>query len=624
MYFIMKKNTDILPPHFAVGYLLVTVSLIVLFAVSVNASVTNNLNLTEETFVKKTYDHKKNMKYKNQKLRPVHVENGAFTYPDGSEVTLFGVNYLPMSWYQYNNMKSLIVDFRQAVRKDISDMKKCGVQVVRVHYFESESCDSNGNLIDNDHLRIFDILVDELNRQGIYLYLTPLTWWYSPCELPDAYSRKISKMRMMYGEHALTSSENFIKQLLTHTNLFTGNQLKDEPCLGVLEIINEPWYWPYESVTNSNYDPDWIAIQTTPEVIKSDLELWRQMWQNYCKDKKMKSSEKNYEKFQFDKMSVFLKRMIGAIRNTGAKQPIASALFEARGNKGILKAIGKSEVDAVTDGWYPGGFETLHENVNQMPAEAQAYQLPEEVHHKAKMVYEFDICCAYNNVGMYPAMARRWRSMGAQIACQFQYDSATTAPYNSDWGCHYFNYEITPAKAVAFNIAAKTFAAVSRNAQYPKPSDNEIFSGTAVSFEHQQVLRVEDNELFHAHSLKDWVPLKLPESPKLIVGRGNSPFVEYSGSGLYKIEQISPEDIKISTTRNASVHGKIDLDFFLKCSLDKLKVSLNNSARCFKLKLDGWENFSCTDQRGREVKVVQRSFDAVPGNTYFLNNKSIK
>ena len=554
----------------------------------------------------------------NKKFSSIHVENNLFLFPDGSEVNLFGVNYLPMSWHQYNNMKTLNVDFEEAVKQDVSDMKACGVQVVRIHFFESENCDANGNLVENDHLRIFDLLVDELNRNGIYMYLTPLGWWYSPCELADAYSRKITKMRRMYGEHALACSENFINQLLTHTNTYTGNQLKDEPCLGVFEIINEPWYWPYESVINTNYDVGWIGQQASPEAVKKDLELWKQMWQKYCKKKNLDFSEKNYEKFQCEKMSAFLKRMINAIRNTGAKQPIASALFEARGNKGILKAIGKSKVDAVTDGWYPGGFETLHENVNQMPVEAQAYQLPKEVRNKAKMVYEFDLCCTYNNVGMYPAMARKWRSMGAQIVCQFQYDSVITAPYNSDWGCHYFNYEITPAKAVAFNIAAKTFADVPLNTKYPKPTDNEIFSGTAVSFEHQQVLRVTDNEVLYAHPLKEWIPFDLPESPKLIVGRGDSPYVEYTGSGLYKLEKISPSEIKLSITRNTSVHGKINLDFFLKTSLDKPKVSLDNSVQHFKLKFSGWDNFSCSDQEGKKIKVVKNSFDIESGNIYFL------
>ena len=610
--------------------------------------------LPRGTLMKETYDYTKDKKWENrgtprtefkelikellkmatdgktetnQELRPIHVENGVFLYPDGSEVALFGTNYLPMGWHQYNNMKALNVDFRQAIKQDVSDMKACGIQVVRVHYFESESCDADGNLVENDNLRVFDILIDELNRQGIYMYLTPLGWWQSPCELPDAYSRKITKMRMMYGEHALSSSENFINQFLTHTNPYTGRQLKDEPCFGVIEIINEPWYWPYESIADPDFDPGFLGWQAEPEVVKKDFELWKQMWQSYCEEKQLKLSKENYIEFQYEKMSTFLRRMIGAIRNTGANQPIASALFEAYSNKkhsneGILKAIGESEVDAVTDGWYPGGFTQLNEYINQMPTEAQAYQLPQEVQHKAKMVYEFDICNTYNNVGMYPAMARRWRSMGAQIACQFQYDAAITAPYNTDWGNHYFNCEITPAKAVAFNVASKTFAAVPRDIQYPTPADNEIFYDTAVSFEHRQVLRVADNEVYYVHSLEDWIPLELPSSPKLIMGRGNSPFVEYSGSGFYKLEWISPTEIKLSITRNTTIHEKIDIDFFLKTSLDKPKVTLNNSSQQFQLKLNGWDEFKCVDQKGQEVKVAQRRFEIVPGNIYFLHKKT--
>ncbi|HEY5139447.1 MAG TPA: hypothetical protein VIJ25_09065, partial [Methylococcales bacterium] len=75
-----------------------------------------------------------------KELKPIHVKNGVFLYPDGSEVVLFGTNYYPMGWYQYDNMKAINADFAQAIKKDIADMKACGVQIVRVHVFESEIC----------------------------------------------------------------------------------------------------------------------------------------------------------------------------------------------------------------------------------------------------------------------------------------------------------------------------------------------------------------------------------------------------------------------------------------------------------------------------------------------------
>lgn len=560
-----------------------------------------------------------------KEFKPIRVENGIFVYPDGGEVNLFGTNYHPMSWHQYTNMKTLGADFLESIKQDVSDMKACGVQIVRVHVFESEICDTNGNILENEHLYIFDMLVDELNRQGIYLYLTPLGWWESPHSLPDAYSRQVSKMGMMYVEEALGASENFIAQLLTRINPRTQRRLKDEPCLAVIEIINEPWYWPYESIAEANFEPGFLATQVKPEIVNKDFELWEQMWRGYCEGNKIKSSRESYFRFQYEKMSTFLRRMIGAIRNAGANQPIASALFEsyqnkAHSNEGILRAIGESDVDAVTDGWYPGAFSTLHEYVNQMPAEAQAYQLPHEVQSKAKMIYEFDICRTYNNVGMYPAMARRWRSMGAQIVCQFQYDSVVTAQYNSDWDVHFFNYEVTPAKAVAFKIAAETFAAIPRGTQYPTPQDNEIFYGTAVSFTHKQAMRATDDQIFYAHGMTGWSPLELPTIPKLIMGRGNSQYVEYTGSGLYVLDKISDRKIRLSTTRNAVVQGEVTKEFFGDGRLGIKKiVELDSHPQQFRLKFPDWD-VNCFDEQNKQIIKNNDFFEITPGKTYYLHN----
>lgn len=554
----------------------------------------------------------------HQKFQPIHVKNGVFYYADGREVALFGTNYYPMSWNQYVNMKAQgVTDFREIIRKDVTDMKACGVQIVRVHYFDRETSDIKGNLIKNDHLDIFDMLVAELDRQGVYLFMTPLAWWSSPTQLPDAFSCHVSKMGMMYYEPAMQASENFIKQLLTHTNPYTKRQLKDEPCLAFYEIINEPWYWTYDSVTNPDYDGGWRKGQTTQEDKDRDLKLWRTLWDEYCSENNLKKSRETYTGFQCEKMSLFLKRMIVAIRQSGAQQPIASSRFDSQENPGVLKAIGQSDVDAVIDGWYPGGFDTLHEFVNQMPEEAQAFELPKEIRGKAKAIYEWDICRTYNNVAMYPAMARRWRSMGAQIACQFQYDSAATAQLNNDWGAHFFNYEATPAKAVAFYAASKAFAQIPRGMQYPKPTDNEVFSRTAVSFEHQQVLRVTKNDVNYAHSITDWSPLRLPDSPQRIMGRGNSPYIEYTGSGLYTVEQIEPGKIHLTTTRNTSYAKPITKEFFDGISGKKV-VTLNNSPERFTLKLEGWEKFKCLDENNKELAVEANTFTLTPGNSYTL------
>jgi hypothetical protein len=63
---------------------------------------------------------------------------------------------------------------------------------------------------------------------------------------------------------------------------------------------------------------------------------------------------------------------------------------------------------------------------------------------------------------------------------------------------------------------------------------------------------------------------------------------------------------------------EINLDFFLKTSLDKPKVTLNDSPQKFKLKLKGWEEFKCINQKNKEIKVTKNSFEVKPGDIYFL------
>ncbi|MCL2117113.1 MAG: hypothetical protein FWH27_01675 [Planctomycetaceae bacterium] len=54
------------------------------------------------------------------------------------------------------------------------------IDVIRIHVFDSEISDRDGNLIRNEHLDILDYLVSKCNENGIYLWLTPIAWWGSP------------------------------------------------------------------------------------------------------------------------------------------------------------------------------------------------------------------------------------------------------------------------------------------------------------------------------------------------------------------------------------------------------------------------------------------------------------
>ena len=112
-------------------------------------------------------------------LRRMRVQRGVLGYEDGGEVALWGVNYYPQSWYQFDNMKRLGVDMKKAIRDDLDDMKQMGVEVIRIHVFDREISDRAGNLIDNEHLDLLDYLIHEASKRGIYFFFTPIAWtWY--------------------------------------------------------------------------------------------------------------------------------------------------------------------------------------------------------------------------------------------------------------------------------------------------------------------------------------------------------------------------------------------------------------------------------------------------------------
>ena len=50
-------------------------------------------------------------------------------------------------------------------------------------------------------------------------------------------------------------------------------------------------------------------------------------------------------------------------------------------------------------------------------------------------------------------MARAFRSGGAQIATQFQYDPLPLAYCNYGWQTHYLNLVFAPGKTISFAIA---------------------------------------------------------------------------------------------------------------------------------------------------------------------------
>jgi len=533
-------------------------------------------------------------------LRPMEVVEGVLRYTDGGEVALWGVNYYPQSWYQYDNMVKLGVDFHATINEDLDHLQRLGVEVIRIHVFDREISDGAGNLVDNEHLELLDYLVDQCSRRGIYLFFTPIAWWGGPNERPDSFSATHSKPSMMFDPTAKAAAAHYLQQFLTHINRYSGRAYRDEPALVLLEVMNEPAYLGYSDLTG----PGEYSGQGEPaEMLDRDRATLRRLWEEWLQRHQADDQAGYFPLFRYELMRDYIRQMVAAIRATGARQPVAISGFGLTGHD-LRQAIADSECEAVTFSAYPGGWERVNDGINLLSS-AGNMAVPPEFAGKARLVYEFDTPATNVSCYLFPALARMWRSGEVQVACQFQYDSVSTARYNTDWNAHWLNWLYTPSKTVSFMIGREVFHRLPRGPLPDPPGgafppDHQVFGAAAVSFTHNQSLWATEDLFMHARTVGDWQPLALPSgrregpggrAPFRIVGVGSSPFVEYGGTGLYVLEL-------------AEDRGRLEINPDVRLVGNSLQGSLNapvaelepGNQHLFRLHLPGWEQATCLRQ----------------------------
>jgi hypothetical protein len=51
------------------------------------------------------------------------------------------------------------------------------MDLYRVHVWDTEISDTLGNLIANDHIKLFDFAVNEMKQRGMKFVITPIAFW---------------------------------------------------------------------------------------------------------------------------------------------------------------------------------------------------------------------------------------------------------------------------------------------------------------------------------------------------------------------------------------------------------------------------------------------------------------
>jgi len=406
---------------------------------------------------------------------------------DNKEASFFGVNYTTPFAHAFRAHKALKVDLEKAIQQDVYQMSRLGLDAFRVHVWDTEVSDTAGNLLENEHLHLFDFLLAELKKRNIKTVITPIAFWGNGYperdEVTPGFSRKYGKSRATTNDTAIVAQENYLKQFFRHINPYTKLTYVNDPDVIAVELNNEPSHsGPKQNVTN------------------------------------------------------YINRLVTAIKSVGWTKPL---FYNIAQNPFYSDAVAKSNIDGVSFQWYPTGLVANEEVKGNFLPNVDHYTIPfdtvPEFRTKSKMVYEFDAADILQSC-MYPAMAKSFREAGIQWATQFAYDPTALAYANTEYQTHYLNLLYTPSKAISLLIASKAFHKLPRLksfGSYPADTSFDVFR---VSYKNSLSEMNSEEEFYYSNST-DTKPVNLAKL-KHVAGIGNSSIVKYEGSGAYFLDKL--------------------------------------------------------------------------------------
>ncbi len=503
---------------------------------------------------------------------PIYINDKGVMYDASTkqEIQGFGVNYTLPFAHAYRMALQAGVSPEEAIRQDIYHMARLDLDLFRVHVWDTEISDTLGNLLENEHLQLFDFMLSELQKRDIQCVLTPIAYWGNGWPEPDepspGFSNKYGKDACLTNTEAIEAQARYLYQFLNHVNVYTGVAYKDDPNIIAFEVSNEPHH------------------HEAPEKITS-----------------------------------FINKMVASMRETGCKKPIFYNVSQEYEN---INAYLAGSIDGVTFQWYPTNLVANHAIKGNFLPQVQSYAIPfadDPVYKKmAKIVYEFDPADVSGNI-LYPAMALSFREAGMQLATHFAYDALCRAAYNTNYGTHFMNLAYAPQKALSLKIASAIFHQVPL---YEKVSDRNHFQGFHIAYADDLVEWVSKDKFFYTNNT-----LSQPESTtdlQEIAGYGSSPLVVYTGSGAYFLDKLAKGVWRLELMPDAywikDPYSPVDPQeqkAAVHHAVQQMKVYLPDLSSDFTVRaIDKEQNYS--------TRASDGSFSVVPGVYLLQNTKSKK
>ncbi|MHA4867237.1 glycoside hydrolase 5 family protein [Duganella sp. PWIR1] len=423
---------------------------------------------------------------------------------DKQEVRLFGANYSPFSAGDYRLAVRTGSDIKKLIDADLGHFARMGWDGMRLSSWgDWESADAKGNLVENVHTELMDYLIAKAKERDITMLLSPIVTYPSsfadgvsdPSYKATGFSSLYPRKEMGVKPEAVAAQVNYVRQVLNHVNPYTGLALKDDPAIPMIEMINEPEHHP------------------------QDLQL----------------------------SISYINTLVDAVRSTGSQQ---ITFHNYSQDYAIADALAKSKVQGIDFGWYPSGLvsgRTLKGSYLSSVDDFPALRAP-SLAKKPRIVYEFDQADLLTGY-MYPAMARTFRSVGAQFAAIFSYDMLDTAPYNLSWQTHFINLVHTPRKAVSAVISGEAMRRLPRLKSFGSFAESKQFGDFSLDDDADTSLLNADDAYMNAGD--SLATPRRPTSLKRVVGLGSSPLVNYEGSGAYFLDKVADGVWRLEVYPNA-------------------------------------------------------------------------
>lgn len=406
---------------------------------------------------------------------------------DKTEAAFYGVNYTTPFAFAYRAHKTLDVDLEKAIQQDVYHLARLGLDAFRVHVWDTEISDVAGNLLENEHLRLYDFLLAELKKRNIKTIITPIAFWGNGYPERDentpGFSQFYGRGKLTTNDSAIVAQENYLKQFFKHVNPYTKLSYHDDPDVIAVEINNEPAHsGPKSGVTQ------------------------------------------------------YINRLAAAIKSTGWKKPV---FYNISQGPYYADAVTASVADGYSFQWYPSGLVSGGTLKGNFLPHVDKYVIPFDTNKafnkKPLMVYEFDAGDIMQPI-MYPAMARSFRQAGFQWATQFAYDPMAIAHVNTEYQTHYLNLAYTPGKAISMLIASKVFHRAPRLKNFGVYPADSVFDVFRLSYKESLSEMNTEQEFYYSNSTGT-KPVSMAKLQH-IAGVGNSILIQYSGTGAYFLDKL--------------------------------------------------------------------------------------